>query len=98
LFTECGHSSRLEGGAPGALRELIDRQLYVLKCICRAIGSVTPNRVVLTSSCTALEFLAFRSIRAATYISHALTVRQFQYCVYSLLSHENVRLYMQQYF
>jgi hypothetical protein len=63
LFTECGHSSRLEGGAPGALRELIDRQLYVLKCICRAIGSVTPNRVVLTSSCTALEYLAFRSIR-----------------------------------
>lgn len=76
LFTECGHSSRLEGGAPGALRELIDRQL-----------------VVLTSSCTALEFLAFRSIRAATYISHALTVRQVGNSSTAFIIHYPMRMY-----
>lgn len=69
LFTGCGHSSWLEGGALGALRELIDRQLYVLKCICRAIASATPNRVVLT----ALEYFAqplgfTRSAQLLTYI------------------------------
>lgn len=69
LFTGCGHSSRLEGGALGVLRQLIDRQLYDLKCICRAIASATPTRVVST----ALEYLAqplgfTRSAQLLTYL------------------------------
>lgn len=74
LFTRCGRSSWLEGGALSAPRGLIDRQLYVLKYTCRAIASTAPNRVVSTSSHHAAPWSTYfrvRSIRAATYISHS---------------------------